>query len=378
LKSPSTPPTYAHLSTPLRHISVVVLALLAWALFAGLQKTQGASAQTQSRYYPQTGYSISGPFLSFFDKHGGLRIFGYPLTAVVQENGRPVQYFERQRFEYHSEYAGTENEVLLGRLGLDLAPRDALSTGTSSVASQGSAVYIPQTGHTLGAPFLAFWQANGGVRVFGYPISNVVVENGLKVQYFERARMEYHPDKVSVGFGVELGLLGTRLLQVNSSQANTRAVAPASRGGESSASAQSAASSSPALSAKENRLFSLINGARQQAGAQPVALDPQLRTIALSRSRDMVARNYFSHTTPDGVDFITMLKNNQVPFKFAGEIITNNSNDDAQAADVAFTSFMGSQHHHDIMLDPRYNTAGVGEETNSKGFHYFTVIFVQK
>jgi uncharacterized protein YkwD len=39
---------------------------------------------------------------------------------------------------------------------------------------------------------------------------------------------------------------------------------------------------------------------------------------------------------------------------------------------------MNSPHHHDILLDPRYTVAGVGEDTNGKGFHYFTVDFVQK
>jgi hypothetical protein len=31
-----------------------------------------------------------------------------------------VQYFERARFEYHPEYAGTDHEVLLGLLGSQL------------------------------------------------------------------------------------------------------------------------------------------------------------------------------------------------------------------------------------------------------------------
>jgi hypothetical protein len=32
-----------------------------------------------------------------------------------------VQYFERNRFEWHPEYAGTPSEVLLGLLGVDAA-----------------------------------------------------------------------------------------------------------------------------------------------------------------------------------------------------------------------------------------------------------------
>jgi hypothetical protein len=37
------------------------------------------------------------------------------------EGGYLVQYFERNRFEYHPENAGNKYEVLLGLLGIDLA-----------------------------------------------------------------------------------------------------------------------------------------------------------------------------------------------------------------------------------------------------------------
>ena len=52
-------------------------------------------------------------------------MFGYPLSEEVQEknaaDGRTytVQYLERNRLEYHPEYKGTENEVLLGLLGTE-------------------------------------------------------------------------------------------------------------------------------------------------------------------------------------------------------------------------------------------------------------------
>ena len=51
-----------------------------------------------------------------------LATFGYPISEEFQERNPDtgqtytVQYFERARMEYHPEYAGTEYEVLLGRL----------------------------------------------------------------------------------------------------------------------------------------------------------------------------------------------------------------------------------------------------------------------
>jgi hypothetical protein len=52
--------------------------------------------------------------------------------------------------------------------------------------------YFPETGHYLQSPFRTFWENNGGVKVFGYPISEEYVSaaNGRVVQWFERARLE--------------------------------------------------------------------------------------------------------------------------------------------------------------------------------------------
>jgi hypothetical protein len=65
----------------------------------------------------------------------------------------------------------------------------------------------------VGEPFLSYWQANGGVRIFGYPISaRFTDENGLVVQWFERARMELHPH-LPPGHQVLLGRLGHEALR---------------------------------------------------------------------------------------------------------------------------------------------------------------------
>ena len=55
-------------------------------------------------------------------------------------------------------------------------------------------VYFPETGHHLAEPLLFHWRTNGGRTVFGLPISEPVERDGLTVQYFERAVLEYRPD----------------------------------------------------------------------------------------------------------------------------------------------------------------------------------------
>jgi hypothetical protein len=73
-------------------------------------------------FFPQTGYSVGFGFLHFFQTHGGINVFGYPISQELPEIGpdghsHTVQYFQRARFEYHPEFNGTPYEVELGLLG---------------------------------------------------------------------------------------------------------------------------------------------------------------------------------------------------------------------------------------------------------------------
>lgn len=76
-------------------------------------------------WFPETQHTLTntpGPFLTFWRNYGGLSVFGYPLSEPFQElnpdTGKVywVQYFERNRFEYHPEEK-PEFQVLLGLLG---------------------------------------------------------------------------------------------------------------------------------------------------------------------------------------------------------------------------------------------------------------------
>src|SRR5687767_12560326 len=75
-------------------------------------------------------------------------------------------------------------------------------------------VYFSQTGHHLSnrAGFLDYWRANGGLLLFGYPLTEEIAENGRVVQYFERARFEYHPEAGGTPQLVQLGLVGREAL----------------------------------------------------------------------------------------------------------------------------------------------------------------------
>ena len=69
------------------------------------------------RYFTETQHNLGGPIRAYWDAHGGLAQFGYPRTEAFREvsptDGQVymVQYFERNRLEYHPEHAGTPYEV---------------------------------------------------------------------------------------------------------------------------------------------------------------------------------------------------------------------------------------------------------------------------
>ena len=168
-------------------------------------------------YFPQTQHNLGGEFLKYWQEHGGLPIFGYPLSEAFNERGYTVQYFERNRFELHPENQPPYN-VLLGRLGVDIVAERTFPQ-VAPFASSKDHRYFPETGHGLHFAFLGYWNANGGLAQFGYPISDEIKEvsptdgKEYTVQYFERARFEYHPEYKGTKAEVLLGLLGANSLK---------------------------------------------------------------------------------------------------------------------------------------------------------------------
>lgn len=199
---------------------------------------QAAPLGPDAHYFPETGHYLDGIFGSFWAQNGGLPVFGYPLTEkFTQQNpdtGKPrtVQYFERQRYEYHPENAGTPYEVLLGRLGVtDATDRGLLATHAAfeplpeGTEAGSDCLMFAETGHRLCDQFRDYWQAHGlemddpdvsyreSLALFGYPISEPFVLPGteLLVQYFERARLEWHADNPAP-YTVLGGRLGADML----------------------------------------------------------------------------------------------------------------------------------------------------------------------
>jgi hypothetical protein len=219
--------------------------------------TQAAS---DDRCFAETGFCISGQIRSYWERNGGLPVFGFPTSELrsMDIEGKPfmAQNFERNRLELHPENKAPY-DVLIGRVGalnltalqqdVDTNP-DILATADPAVLvaddydtkafiasgelyknSPTRAKWFPQTKFFVTDSFLEYWQTHGlqldgkksiseaeSLALFGLPLTPwFFISDGAggvyEVQIFERARFEYHPENPEP-YKVLLGLLGNEFL----------------------------------------------------------------------------------------------------------------------------------------------------------------------
>ncbi len=171
---------------------------------AGVAEAARVPTKTSnSVYFRETAHYVRDAFLNYWLMNGGVPLYGYPISEETQYGGKTVQYFERARFEF-SETSRRPWKVELTNVGTILTDKRVF---LPAAPLANDALYFEQTQHNLRGAFRQFWSAGGGTDIFGYPLSEEIQENGLTVQYFERARFE------TAGQGrVQLGRLGAELL----------------------------------------------------------------------------------------------------------------------------------------------------------------------
>lgn len=209
----------------MRRMPIILILFLFVSIAAGYgagEQTHAPTtyAQGDERCFTETPYCISGAIRTYWERNGGLEVFGYPITELRTETvegtwSGPVQWFERDRLENHG-----PDGVLAGRLGAyrlnlegDTWWRDTNRVNVEQVPF--ACNYYVQTGHSLCEPFLSYWRENGGLERFGYPITEPITATidgwSGRVQYFERRRLEEHEDGQ-----ILLGRLGSEALDITS------------------------------------------------------------------------------------------------------------------------------------------------------------------
>lgn len=190
-----------------------ILLIVAFVPLLLLAIPSSTHAQNEQVCFPETGYCIHGSIRAYWEANGGLSVFGYPITDAHVETVEGwtgmVQWFERDRLEDHG-----DDGVMAGRLGARVLELQGQSWHTFPQVDSAPAgcTFFPETGHSMCEPFNVYWQQNGGLERFGYPITEpfeVTIGDWTgTVQYFERRRMEHHMEYRGTEYEILLGLLG--------------------------------------------------------------------------------------------------------------------------------------------------------------------------
>jgi len=125
------------------------------------------------------------------------------------------------------------------------------------------------------------------------------------------------------------------------------------------------------MSSDEARILQLCNAERAKTGAKPLKGSADLVKLARMKSQDMVTNNYFSHQSPTYGSPFDMMKKYGVNYMYAGENIAMN-----QAADRAFTAWMGSEGHRKNILNPNFTEIGIGIVSKGGGSYIYTQEFI--
>ena len=139
------------------------------------------NAQIDKLYsaYPQI---VPGPDLwSYFASN-------QDLISADNLNPTPAGFVEYRRL-----WADEMNAKIYGATSPQPSPQPTTTPGTCTGR------LFPETGKCVNEPFLSYWNAHGQLAINGFPISDAFTEKledgkSYTVQYFERVRMEIHPE----------------------------------------------------------------------------------------------------------------------------------------------------------------------------------------
>ena len=124
------------------------------------------------------------------------------------------------------------------------------------------------------------------------------------------------------------------------------------------------------LTAFASEVFRLTNSERVRAGLPELGRIQPLNQIAQVRAREIIG--YFSHTRPDGRDFITVYTDNDIDYLYAGENLASGQRTPAEAVQA----WMESPGHRENILSAVYGNIGIGVTLDDEGRLNWTQMFM--
>ena len=105
----------------------------------------------------------------------------------------------------------------------------------------------------------------------------------------------------------------------------------------------------------EKAMLDLVNKERKEHDLAPLAADSAITHVARDHSRDMFARSYFSHISPEGLSPFDRIRKANILFLTAGENLAL-----AQTLAIAHEGLMNSPGHRANILNPAFGRVGIG------------------
>lgn len=118
-------------------------------------------------------------------------------------------------------------------------------------------------------------------------------------------------------------------------------------------------------------MVNLLNQERARNGLGTLQVDGRLVNLARMKSQDMLARNYFSHTSPTYGSPFDMMRSAGVAYRTAGENLAG-----APDAYTAHNALMNSAGHRANILNSAFTHVGVGAVSGSQYGMLFTQMFI--
>lgn len=142
----------------------------------------------------QAAIAVDSLFQDYYNRMGAADALGDPLTVRYELDGRQVQLFENFLLEHWPENSGTDYEVQPALLGVRVSG-DRYFGQAQPFRDSSEVIYVPETRQSLQLGFLSYWREHGGVNLFGYPISEEVVDDGVTAQWFQRGKLTYDAER---------------------------------------------------------------------------------------------------------------------------------------------------------------------------------------
>lgn len=117
------------------------------------------------------------------------------------------------------------------------------------------------------------------------------------------------------------------------------------------------------------QVVNLVNIERAKEGLAPLTMDTKISAAAQVRAKE--CEQSFSHTRPDGRNFATALKEQNLSYRRAGENIAWGQ----RSPEEVVKAWMNSAGHRANIMNTGFTKIGVGYYQNTRGTNYWCQLF---